>query len=123
MFIRNHSYNYNHLLTTLESILILWITVTTSRYRFCYSEAKNAWDSLTRHPTNPISVPFFTSVCCLCRDSHTHTYTHTSFHHTFVLSVPVWCNSCMDSLCASPRSSSCLFRKLICCWVLSLLLS
>ena len=55
--------------------------------------------------------------------THTHTLVHTSFHRTFVLSAPVWCNSCMDSLCASPRSSSCLFRKLICCWVLSLLLS
>lgn len=56
------------------------------------------------------------AVLCIC-------HTHTNIHCTFVLSVPVWCNSCMDSLCASPRSSSCLFRKLICCWVLSLLLS
>lgn len=64
------------------------------------------------------------AVVCIClTHTNTHSLAHTSFHRTFVLSAPVWCNSCMDSLCASPRSSSCLFRKLICCWVLSLLLS
>lgn len=54
---------------------------------------------------------------------HTNRMLNLSTGITFVLSLLACCSSCVDSLCASPRSSSCLFRKLICCWVLSLLLS
>lgn len=39
---------------------------------------------------------------------------------TLLVSGPAWCSSRTHSLWASPSSRSCLFRKLNCCWILSL---
>lgn len=108
--------------TVMSSIMISWLPVTSfTRVHIAMKLKMLHWESFVSHPTNPISVHFHFSMSSLLFPANTHT--QTFFHSTFVLLASACCNSCMDSLCASPRRSSCLFRKLICCWVLSLLLS
>lgn len=64
-------------------MLVLWVTMSqidfvTEKLKLLHS------DSLTWHPTNPISIPFFTPVRRLCRDSHTHTW------HALPSTIPLY---------------------------------